>query len=331
MESADVPTYAAIGSFTDPRPASRSLPRSGTATMATDRRIRRLRNLSRPDRRADHHQVRLIPGKTVAWGNHSPGPLHGERTRKCSKPATLLIETEDGKVRALCGEKGRHLRHGPRRDTQGQRLRQFREGLAYHGLRHRFWCPEATPLASDRSRSRGRSGAHQGEEVNTMARRSSVEWRAVGASLETLAQMPAPRLSRPPKALAYANSGVLQQAGVVLESRYIVAGRWTRPDQKRLRQLHRAPWRHAWPGGPVLEGRTRITVPQRGRAVCPQAAGRAPVHPWQVRGPLWWASGRRPGPPRGRTDELPWRRDCRRHDRPTGQARRGDGGHRSAR
>lgn len=61
-----------------------------------------------------------------------------------------------------------------------------------------------------------------------MARRASVEWRAVGASLETLAQTMRTAALDTPKALAYANSGVLQQAGVVLESRYVVAGRWMR-------------------------------------------------------------------------------------------------------
>jgi hypothetical protein len=51
-----------------------------------------------------------------------------------------------------------------------------------------------------------------------------MEWKAVGASLDTLAQtMRAAKLGAP-QAIAYANSGVLQQAGVVMLQRYIVDG-----------------------------------------------------------------------------------------------------------
>lgn len=57
-----------------------------------------------------------------------------------------------------------------------------------------------------------------------MARAAGVEWKAVGASLEALAAAMRSAAAKAPGAFAYANSGILQQAGVVLRSRYIVPG-----------------------------------------------------------------------------------------------------------
>lgn len=59
-----------------------------------------------------------------------------------------------------------------------------------------------------------------------MARAAGVEWRAVGASLEDLAATMRSAASKAPSAFAYANSGILQQAGVVLRARYIVPGEY---------------------------------------------------------------------------------------------------------
>lgn len=54
-----------------------------------------------------------------------------------------------------------------------------------------------------------------------------ISFKAVGASLDTLAQ----RCQELPRssvgALAYANSGVLQQVGKIVHSRYIVPGHWS--------------------------------------------------------------------------------------------------------
>lgn len=57
-----------------------------------------------------------------------------------------------------------------------------------------------------------------------MARAAGIEWKAVGASLDTFAATMRTAAHRSPEAFAFANSGVLQQAGVVLKARYIVDG-----------------------------------------------------------------------------------------------------------
>lgn len=59
-----------------------------------------------------------------------------------------------------------------------------------------------------------------------MARAASVEWKAVGASLDTLAQTMRAAQHGTTGAIAYANSGVLQQAGTVMLQRYIVDGNY---------------------------------------------------------------------------------------------------------
>lgn len=53
----------------------------------------------------------------------------------------------------------------------------------------------------------------------------SVSFKAVGASLDTLAKRCQALPKGAPGTFAYANSGVLQQAGVVARERYIVPGR----------------------------------------------------------------------------------------------------------
>jgi hypothetical protein len=54
-----------------------------------------------------------------------------------------------------------------------------------------------------------------------MARKAGVEWKAVGASLADLARVCRTLPANSPRAIAYANSGVMQQAGVVMAARYI--------------------------------------------------------------------------------------------------------------
>ena len=55
--------------------------------------------------------------------------------------------------------------------------------------------------------------------------KANVSFRAVGASLDTLAKRCQALPKGAPSTFAYANSGVLQQAGVVARERYIVPGR----------------------------------------------------------------------------------------------------------
>lgn len=57
-----------------------------------------------------------------------------------------------------------------------------------------------------------------------MARKAGLEWKAVGASLTDVATACRALPSKAPGAFAYANSGVMQQAGVVFLSRYITDG-----------------------------------------------------------------------------------------------------------
>lgn len=57
-----------------------------------------------------------------------------------------------------------------------------------------------------------------------MARAAGIEWKAVGASLDTLAATMSKARERTPAMLGFASGTVLQQAGVVLRSRYIVPG-----------------------------------------------------------------------------------------------------------
>lgn len=54
---------------------------------------------------------------------------------------------------------------------------------------------------------------------------ANVSFKAVGASLDTLAKRCQALPKGAPSTFAYANSGVLQQAGVVARERYIVPGR----------------------------------------------------------------------------------------------------------
>lgn len=60
-----------------------------------------------------------------------------------------------------------------------------------------------------------------------MARKAGIEWKAVGASLDTLATTMRAAAKSGPSAFAYANSGVLQQVGVVMSARYIVDGNYS--------------------------------------------------------------------------------------------------------
>ena len=60
-----------------------------------------------------------------------------------------------------------------------------------------------------------------------MARKDGIEWKAVGASLDTLAATMRTASKSGPAAFAYANSGVLQQVGVVMSARYIVDGSYS--------------------------------------------------------------------------------------------------------
>lgn len=54
-----------------------------------------------------------------------------------------------------------------------------------------------------------------------MARKAGIEWKAVGASLNDLAATMRKLPANTPGAFAYASSGVMQQAGVVMAARYI--------------------------------------------------------------------------------------------------------------
>lgn len=54
-----------------------------------------------------------------------------------------------------------------------------------------------------------------------MARKAGMEWKAVGASLNDVARTMRTLPAGTPGAFAYASSGVLQQAGVVMAARYI--------------------------------------------------------------------------------------------------------------
>ncbi len=54
-----------------------------------------------------------------------------------------------------------------------------------------------------------------------MARVAGLEWKAVGASLNDLARVARSVPAGTPAAFAYANSGVIQQVGVVMLARYI--------------------------------------------------------------------------------------------------------------
>lgn len=56
-----------------------------------------------------------------------------------------------------------------------------------------------------------------------MARVAGLEWKAVGAGLDGLARKMQSVPAGAPSAFAYANSGVLQQVGVVMLARYITA------------------------------------------------------------------------------------------------------------
>ena len=56
-----------------------------------------------------------------------------------------------------------------------------------------------------------------------MAQGGSVHWRAVGASLNTLAQTMRNAHARTPAVLAHVNSALLQQVGVVVGARYVTA------------------------------------------------------------------------------------------------------------
>ena len=66
-----------------------------------------------------------------------------------------------------------------------------------------------------------------------MARVAGLEWKAVGASLGDLARTMRSIPAGTPAAFAYANSGVLQQVGVVMLSRYITAEDHYAPGQRR--------------------------------------------------------------------------------------------------
>ena len=54
-----------------------------------------------------------------------------------------------------------------------------------------------------------------------MAQGGSVHWRAVGASLNTLAQTMRNAHARTPAVLAHVNSALLQQVGSVVGQRYV--------------------------------------------------------------------------------------------------------------
>lgn len=57
-----------------------------------------------------------------------------------------------------------------------------------------------------------------------MARKAGIDWKAVGASLDTLAATMRAAKERTPGIMALGSSTVLQQSGVVLKARYIVDG-----------------------------------------------------------------------------------------------------------
>lgn len=57
-----------------------------------------------------------------------------------------------------------------------------------------------------------------------MARVADVRWKAVGASLDDLARTVRTASTRGPEVFAYANSGVLKEAGGIVLARYMVPG-----------------------------------------------------------------------------------------------------------
>jgi hypothetical protein len=72
-----------------------------------------------------------------------------------------------------------------------------------------------------------------------MARKAGIEWKAVGASLDDLARTMRRVPAGTPGAFAYASSGVLQQAGVVMLARYITPQ--NHAEMKRARIVYTAP------------------------------------------------------------------------------------------
>lgn len=66
-----------------------------------------------------------------------------------------------------------------------------------------------------------------------MARKAGLEWKAVGVSLDDLARTMRTVPAGTPAAFAYANSGVLQQTGVVMLARYITAENHYAAGQRR--------------------------------------------------------------------------------------------------
>lgn len=66
-----------------------------------------------------------------------------------------------------------------------------------------------------------------------MARVAGLEWKAVGAGLDGLARKMQSVPAGAPSAFAYANSGVLQQVGVVMLARYITAENHYAAGQRR--------------------------------------------------------------------------------------------------
>lgn len=67
-----------------------------------------------------------------------------------------------------------------------------------------------------------------------MARKAGIEWKAVGASLDTLATTMRAAKESTPALLGLASGTVLQQAGVVIKSRYIVPGAFAVETKNRI-------------------------------------------------------------------------------------------------
>lgn len=74
-----------------------------------------------------------------------------------------------------------------------------------------------------------------------MARTAGIEWKAVGASLDDLARTMRSMPANAPGAIAYASSGVLQQAGVVMLARYITPASFAQSVGKNNRLVYAAP------------------------------------------------------------------------------------------
>jgi hypothetical protein len=70
---------------------------------------------------------------------------------------------------------------------------------------------------------------------------AGVQFRAVGASLDTLAQRCKELPRGSVQAFAYANSGVLQIAGKIVADKYIVSGTHAEPSPKSGRLIYTAP------------------------------------------------------------------------------------------